>query len=51
MVCLTHKSAGVGREQVMVASPGDLEGHKGLDGRYYLLDVARLFPPEAPVYA
>lgn len=35
----------------MVASPGDLEGHKGLDGRYYLLDVARLFPPEAPVYA
>lgn len=26
----------------------DLEGHKGLDGRYYLLDFSRLFPPEQP---
>jgi hypothetical protein len=23
----------------------DLEGHFGLDGRYYLIDTARLFPP------
>ncbi|MDP2438905.1 MAG: hypothetical protein Q8P67_24430, partial [archaeon] len=26
----------------------DIEGHVGLDGRFYLLDSARLFPPEAP---
>ena len=27
---------------------GDIEGHLGTDGKYYLLDFARLFPPEAP---
>eukprot|EP00727_Mastigamoeba_balamuthi_P002391 m51a1_g12149 hypothetical protein (856) ;mRNA; f:1295-4715 len=26
----------------------DLEGHNGLDGRFYLLDFARVFPPEGP---
>ena len=26
----------------------DIEGHKGSDGRYYLLDFSRTFPPEAP---
>ncbi len=26
----------------------DIEGHLGKDGRYYLLDTARLFPPTAP---
>eukprot|EP01118_Nematostelium_gracile_P006177 TRINITY_DN1987_c0_g1_i1.p1 TRINITY_DN1987_c0_g1~~TRINITY_DN1987_c0_g1_i1.p1 ORF type:complete len:887 (+),score=181.40 TRINITY_DN1987_c0_g1_i1:68-2728(+) len=30
-------------------SPADLEGHKGSDGNYYLLDFSRVFPPEAPV--
>ena len=25
--------------------PVDIEGHVGYDGRFYLLDVARLFPP------
>ncbi len=29
-------------------SPGDIEGHAGLDGRMYLIDLARLFPPEFP---
>lgn len=29
-------------------SPGDIEGHSGLDGRLYLIDLARLFPPEFP---
>lgn len=28
--------------------PVDLEGHNGRDGRLYLCDLARLFPPEAP---
>jgi len=26
----------------------DVEGHRGADGRLYLLDTARMFPPEAP---
>ena len=26
----------------------DIEGHKGHDGRYYLLDFSRTFPPENP---
>lgn len=25
-----------------------MEGHRGLDGRFYLLDLARAFPPECP---
>jgi hypothetical protein len=28
--------------------PGDIECHLGSDQRYYVIDVARLFPPEAP---
>ncbi len=31
--------------EVDIASPIDLEGHKGLDGRYYLVDCSRLMPP------
>ena len=31
---------------VLSSSLGDIEGHKGLDGRYYVLDFARTFPPE-----
>ena len=26
----------------------DIEGHTGADGRAYVLDTARVFPPEAP---
>ena len=29
---------------------GDIEGHKGKDGRYYLLDFSRSMPPEAPEF-
>ena len=28
--------------------PADMEGHLGRDGRFYVVDMARLFPPEAP---
>jgi hypothetical protein len=28
--------------------PADMEGHLAKDGKYYLLDFARCFPPEAP---
>eukprot|EP01130_Rhizamoeba_saxonica_P009692 TRINITY_DN3952_c0_g1_i4.p1 TRINITY_DN3952_c0_g1~~TRINITY_DN3952_c0_g1_i4.p1 ORF type:complete len:977 (-),score=168.95 TRINITY_DN3952_c0_g1_i4:963-3893(-) len=33
-----------------IYGPGDIEGHLGLDGRYYLLDFARLAPPEYPLF-
>jgi Clustered mitochondria len=29
-------------------APVDIEGHRGTDGRYYLLDFARVLPPETP---
>jgi hypothetical protein len=32
----------------MLAGPFDLEGHVGTDQRFYLLDFARLAPPEPP---
>ena len=31
-----------------VCGPADIEGHQGKDGLYYVVDTARLFPPEAP---
>jgi len=31
---------------VLIASAGDVECHIGGDGRYYLIDLARAFPPE-----
>ena len=34
--------------QSLIVGPGDIEGHKGSDGKFYLLDLARLFPPERP---
>lgn len=33
----------------LMYGPADLEGHMGKDGRYYILDTARLFPPHPPV--
>lgn len=37
--------AGAGKE--LSYGPGDLEGHLGLDGNYYVLDFARVFPPQS----
>eukprot|EP01091_Cochliopodium_minus_P004832 TRINITY_DN1472_c0_g2_i1.p1 TRINITY_DN1472_c0_g2~~TRINITY_DN1472_c0_g2_i1.p1 ORF type:complete len:1451 (-),score=404.43 TRINITY_DN1472_c0_g2_i1:87-4439(-) len=34
--------------KVLVSTPCDIEGHLAMDGRYYVLDVARLFPPSSP---
>ena len=42
----THKIARTGVELAMA---GDVEGHVGMDGRRYMLDTARVFPPRAPV--
>jgi hypothetical protein len=33
---------------VCVFSAADVEGHLGTDGRFYLLDVSRTFPPVRP---
>ena len=33
---------------VLLHSAADIEGHKGVDGRYYLLDFQRVFPPQNP---
>jgi hypothetical protein len=30
----------------VISSPFDVEGHLGVDGRYYLLDFSRVMPPE-----
>ncbi len=37
-----------GKNNVTVYSPVDLEGHIGQDGRFYLLDFSRVFPPVTP---
>eukprot|EP00698_Gefionella_okellyi_P008753 TRINITY_DN2189_c0_g1_i3.p1 TRINITY_DN2189_c0_g1~~TRINITY_DN2189_c0_g1_i3.p1 ORF type:complete len:714 (-),score=144.48 TRINITY_DN2189_c0_g1_i3:1496-3637(-) len=39
----------VGSEEKLLYGPGDIEVHIGRDGRAYVLDTARLFPPAAPV--
>lgn len=44
-----HERAVVQGDTVkMIAGPSDIEAHKGLDGRYYVIDYARTMPPEAP---
>lgn len=32
-----------------LAAPCDIEGHIGTDGRFYLLDFARVYPPSATI--
>jgi hypothetical protein len=32
-------------KSVAMHGPADIEGHKGSDGRFYIADVSRLFPP------
>ncbi|KYQ99726.1 hypothetical protein DLAC_03666 [Tieghemostelium lacteum] len=38
-----------GLTQTFIYGPGDIEVHKGTDGRYYMIDFARIFPPEYPL--
>ena len=33
---------------IKIYGPGDIEGHLGYDGKFYVVDLARVFPPEAP---
>ncbi|EFA76500.1 putative protein 150-kD protein cluA [Heterostelium album PN500] len=32
--------------KTLIFGPGDIEVHRGTDGRYYMIDFARIFPPE-----
>lgn len=46
------KAHSAGRDLISsVHGPADIEVHLGTDGRYYVLDLARVFPPEAPTAA
>ncbi|KYQ91377.1 hypothetical protein DLAC_08332 [Tieghemostelium lacteum] len=39
----------VGLKQTKIYGPGDIEIHEGRDGRFYMIDFARCFPPEYPL--
>jgi len=39
---------GHGPQMKCLEAPGDIEVHRGLDGRFYVIDAARVSPPEAP---
>lgn len=45
---LNLKQHVVNADGLKLSTPGDLEGHLGTDGAYYLRNVARLCPPVAP---
>ena len=40
--------AGLGDDPKVVVGPCDQEGHLGTDGKLYVVDLARLYPPETP---
>ena len=42
---------GMGQQKKLLSTPTDIEGHRGKDGRFYVLDFARVFPPEHPTVA
>eukprot|EP00698_Gefionella_okellyi_P019190 TRINITY_DN584_c0_g1_i1.p1 TRINITY_DN584_c0_g1~~TRINITY_DN584_c0_g1_i1.p1 ORF type:complete len:1314 (-),score=331.34 TRINITY_DN584_c0_g1_i1:549-4436(-) len=43
------KPHAVGDSGTVLYAPCDIEGHRGTDGRHYVLDTARVFPPETPL--
>ena len=45
-VCCSLKQCACGLMRMLLVC--ELEGHKGRDGRYYLIDLARLMPSEGP---
>jgi tetratricopeptide (TPR) repeat protein len=40
--------AGLSGSKTLMHGPADCEGHLGRDGRFYLIDLARVYPPETP---
>ena len=47
---LNLKGHRIAKSNEILYGPGDIEGHKGMDRKFYVLDFARVFPPEAPKY-
>ena len=45
---LNLKKHPVGPSKTNIYGPGDIEGHEGKDGRLYMLDFARVAPPQPP---
>jgi hypothetical protein len=45
---LSPGDASDGSTDTHIVGPTDIEGHLGRDGRFYMVDLARLFPPEPP---
>lgn len=45
---LKGHNVGFPSNQKFIYTCCDLEGHKGKDNKYYLLDFARIAPPEPP---
>jgi hypothetical protein len=45
---LKSHRVGMGSEIQFLSGPCDIEVHKGVDGRIYILDTARVFPPITP---
>ncbi|KAH3761583.1 Histidine kinase A [Pelomyxa schiedti] len=46
---LKGHTCGTGLEHKTLWGPTDIEVHRGSDGRFYIIDLSRLFPPERPV--
>ncbi|GAM22209.1 hypothetical protein SAMD00019534_053840 [Acytostelium subglobosum LB1] len=47
LMCIKGHYVGL-NHPTLIYGPGDIEVHKGTDGRYYMIDFARAFPPEYP---
>lgn len=45
---LKGHTAGIGSSTKFIYGPCDIEGHVGRDGKFYVVDVARIWPPETP---
>lgn len=45
---LNLKGHKVNSHDHVIYGPADIEAHRGKDGKFYVIDFARVFPPEAP---
>lgn len=45
---LAQRTSGIQANQTQLDLAVDVEGHLGRDGRFFLVDLARLFPPTVP---
>ena len=43
-----HKAGRIPDQRIKLYSAADIEGHKGTDHRFYLIDFSRTFPCQTP---